>query len=121
MAGRNWLREAPWALGEEERAIGMYEMQDMIRKKRLDGQGAEDPGGRPGSSGPGYYVSGVKVVFADGSGCWELRMGTTDADRRESKELEGRGRCWDGRGQDKRTGCMGAGYGHWARADSIGI
>jgi len=43
----------------------MHQTQDMIRKERPDGQGAEDAWGGGGSSGQGPYDPGVKVVFAD--------------------------------------------------------
>ena len=65
MVTRNGPRQARRALGEGERAIGMHQTQDMIRKERPDGQGAEDASGGGGLSGRGRYVSQVKVVFAD--------------------------------------------------------
>jgi len=61
VVGRNGLRQARRGLGEEERAVGIHQMQDMICKECSDSQGAEDAWGGDGSSG-------VKVVFADASG-----------------------------------------------------
>ena len=65
MVGRNGLRQARRALGEGERPVGMHQTQDIIRKERPDGQGAEDAWGGDGSSAHRRYASRVKVVFAD--------------------------------------------------------
>jgi len=64
VVGRNGPRQARRAHGEGEleRAVGMHQTQDMIRKERLDGKGAEDAWGPGGSSG-------VNVVFADVCRC----------------------------------------------------
>jgi len=35
-------RDKHRVLGEGEKAVGMHQTQDMIRKERPDGQGAED-------------------------------------------------------------------------------
>jgi len=51
VVGRNGAREARRALGEGERAFGMHQTQDMIRKERPAGQGTEDAWGGGGSSG----------------------------------------------------------------------
>jgi len=63
--GQNGPRQAGRVLGEGERAVGIHQTQDMIRKECRDGQGAEDGWGRGGSSRSGGYASGVKVFFAD--------------------------------------------------------
>ena len=65
MVGQNGPRRVHRALAEGERAIVMHQTQDMIRKERLDGQGAEDAWARGASSGHGRYASRVKVVSAD--------------------------------------------------------
>jgi len=67
VVGRNGPRPACRAFGEGERAVGMHQTQDMIRKEGPDGQGAENAWGGGGSSGCRHYASGVKGVFANAS------------------------------------------------------
>jgi len=62
---QNRPRQARRGLGEGERAVGMHQMQDIIRKERPDGQDAEDAWCGGGFSGRGRSASGVKVAFAN--------------------------------------------------------
>jgi len=68
VVGHNGPRQVRRVLGEGERAGGMHQTEDMIRKEQPDGQGAEQAWGAGGTSGRGRYVSGVRVVFADAPG-----------------------------------------------------
>jgi len=64
VVAQNRPGQARRALGEGS-AVGIHQMQDMVRKECPDGQGAEDAWRGGGSSGRGRYASGVQVVFAD--------------------------------------------------------
>jgi len=66
--GTEWARQAHQALGKGERVVGIHQTPDMIRKERPEGHSAEDAWGGCDSPRRGRYASGVKVVFADGSG-----------------------------------------------------
>jgi len=65
VVGRIGPQQVRRALGEGGSPVRMHQMQDMIRKERPDGQGAEDAWGRGGWSRRRCYASRVKVVFAD--------------------------------------------------------